>query len=166
MRLGFTCTLRCYTPSLFDTLFCDLQTAWRLVLSMKLWSYIWLEFGLFSTIIAIIRACACWALFVVTLTNTVHLIYIYICTFCHSSTLHDTGSWNPSSYVCCGFQWVHIYYLGLFRGQCNLRCAMYMIYVTCSKQVCWRLGNASSGSVKADVVVVDLGNILIDALRD
>ena len=36
---------------------------------------IWLEFGLFSTIIAIIRACACWALFVVTLTNTVHLIY-------------------------------------------------------------------------------------------
>ena len=36
------------------------------------------EFGLFSTIIAIIRACACWALFVVTLTNTVHLIYIYI----------------------------------------------------------------------------------------
>ena len=53
-------------------------TAWRLVLSMKPWSYIWLEFGLFSTIIAIIRACACWALFVVTLTNTVHLIYIYI----------------------------------------------------------------------------------------
>ena len=52
--------------------------AWRLVLSMKPWSYIWLEFGLFSTIIAIIRACACWALFVVTLTNTVHLIYIYI----------------------------------------------------------------------------------------
>ena len=33
---------------------------------------------LFSTIIAIIRACACWALLVVTLTNTVHLIYIYI----------------------------------------------------------------------------------------
>ena len=27
--------------------FCDLQTAWRLVLSMKPWSYIWLEFGLF-----------------------------------------------------------------------------------------------------------------------
>ena len=53
-------------------------TAWRLVLSMKPWSYIWLEFGLFSTIIAIIRACACWALFVVALTNTVHLIYIYI----------------------------------------------------------------------------------------
>ena len=54
-------------------------TAWRLLLSMKPWSYIWLEFGLFSTIIvAIIRACACWALFVVTLTNTVHLIYIYV----------------------------------------------------------------------------------------
>ena len=32
----------------------------------------------FSTLIAIIRACARWALFVVTLTNTVHLIYIYI----------------------------------------------------------------------------------------
>ena len=32
----------------------------------------------FSTTIAIIRACKCWALFVVTLTNTVHLIYIYI----------------------------------------------------------------------------------------
>ena len=29
--------------------FCDLQTAWRLVLSLKPWSYIWLEFGLFST---------------------------------------------------------------------------------------------------------------------
>ena len=60
---------------------CDLSqflTAWRLVLSMKPWSYIWLEIGLFSTIIAIIRACAYWALFVVTLTNTVHLIYIYI----------------------------------------------------------------------------------------
>ena len=55
-------------------------TAWRLVLSMKPWSYIWLEFGLFSTIIAIIRPCACWALFVVTLTNTVHFIYIYIYT--------------------------------------------------------------------------------------
>ena len=58
--------------------FVNLLIAWRLVLSMKPWSYIWLEFGLFSTIIAIIRACACWALFVVTLTNTVHLIYIYI----------------------------------------------------------------------------------------
>ena len=33
--------------------FCDLQTAWRLVLSMKPWSYIWLEIGLFSTIIYI-----------------------------------------------------------------------------------------------------------------
>ena len=32
----------------------------------------------FRTIIAIIRACAYEALFVVTLTNTVHLIYIYI----------------------------------------------------------------------------------------
>ena len=32
----------------------------------------------FSTMIAIIRACACWAIFVLTLTNTVHLIYIYI----------------------------------------------------------------------------------------
>ena len=60
----------------------ELQTAWRLVLSMKPWSYIWLEFGLFSTIIAIIRACACWALYVVTLTNTVHLIYIYIMYTC------------------------------------------------------------------------------------
>ena len=53
-------------------------TAWRLVFCMKPWSYIWLEFGHFSTIIAIIRTCACWALFVETLTNTVHLIYIYI----------------------------------------------------------------------------------------
>ena len=52
---------------------------WRLVLSMKPWSYNKLEFGLFSTIIAIIRASACWTPFVVTLTNTVHLfIYIYI----------------------------------------------------------------------------------------
>ena len=62
-------------------------TAWRLVLSMKPWSYIWLDFGLFSTIIAIIRACACWALFVVTLTNTVHLIYIYIYIY----TVHVCG---------------------------------------------------------------------------
>ena len=63
---------------------CDLSqflTAWRLVLSMKPWSYIWLEIGLFSTIIAIISACACWALFVVTLTNTVNFIYIYIYMF-------------------------------------------------------------------------------------
>ena len=54
-------------------------TSWR-----QPWSYIWLEFGLFSTIIAIIRACACWALFVVTLTNTVHFIYIYIYIYIHT----------------------------------------------------------------------------------
>ena len=38
------------------SLVCDLSqflTDWRLVLSMKPWSYIWLEFGLFSTIIYI-----------------------------------------------------------------------------------------------------------------
>ena len=38
------------------SLACELSqflTAWRLVLSMKPWSYIWLEFGLFSTIIYI-----------------------------------------------------------------------------------------------------------------
>ena len=75
---GFQCNSSAVCESL-KGFFCDLQTAWRLVLSMKPWSYIWLEFGLFSTIIAIIRACACWALFVVTLTNTVHLIYIYMC---------------------------------------------------------------------------------------
>ena len=74
---GFQCNSSAVCESL-KGFFCDLQTAWRLVLSMKPWSYIWLEFGLFSTIITIIRACACWALFVVTLTNTVHLIYIYI----------------------------------------------------------------------------------------
>ena len=74
---GFQCNSFAVCESL-KWFFCDLQTAWRLVLSMKPWSYIWLEFGLFSTIIAIIRACACWALYVVTLTNTVHLIYIYI----------------------------------------------------------------------------------------
>ena len=68
-------------------------TAWRLVLSMKPWSYIWLEFGLFSTIIAIIRACACWALFVVTLTNTVHLIlYIYICIYIYIYEIDSTHS--------------------------------------------------------------------------
>ena len=33
--------------------FSQFLTAWRLVLSMKPWSYIWLEFGLFSTIIYI-----------------------------------------------------------------------------------------------------------------
>ena len=53
----------------------------------------WLEIGLFSTIIAIIRACACWALFVVTLTNTVHLIYIYIIAekSPNSSHMYDHG---------------------------------------------------------------------------
>ena len=54
----------------------------------------WLEFGLFSTIIAIIRACACWALFVVTLTNTIHLIYIYIYNCWkspNSSHMYDHG---------------------------------------------------------------------------
>ena len=66
--------------------FKSVLTAWRLVLSMKPWSYIWLEVGLFSTIIAIIRACVCWALFVVTLTNTVHLIHIYIYTYIYIYT--------------------------------------------------------------------------------
>ena len=33
----------------------------------------------FSTIMAIIRACACWVLFVVTLTQSIWDIYIYIC---------------------------------------------------------------------------------------
>ena len=78
---GFQCNSSAVCESL-KGFFCDLQTAWRLVLSMKPWSYIRLEFGLFSTIIAIIRACACWALFLVTLTNTVHLIYIYIYCVC------------------------------------------------------------------------------------
>ena len=44
----------------------------------------------FSTIIAIIRACACWALFVVTLTNTIHLIYIYIYIICSIPQLMHT----------------------------------------------------------------------------
>ena len=83
---GFQCNSSAFCESL-KGFFCDLQTAWRLVLSMKPWSYMWLEFGLFSTIIAIIRACACWALFVVTLTNTVHLIYIYIYTFKQNTRL-------------------------------------------------------------------------------
>ena len=67
-------------------------TAWRLVLSMKPWSYIWLEIGLFSTIIAIIRSCACWALFVVTLTNTVHLTYIYIYIYIWERQFKDCKS--------------------------------------------------------------------------
>ena len=47
--------------------------------------------GLFSTIISFIRACACWALFVVTLTNTVHLIciYIHIYAHCENQREHD-----------------------------------------------------------------------------
>ena len=59
-----TCADDCYNCPLLKGFFCDLwitqrilffylQTAWRLVLSMKPWSYIWLEFGLFSTIIYI-----------------------------------------------------------------------------------------------------------------
>ena len=79
---GFQCNSSAVCESL-KGFFCDLQTAWRLVLSMKPWSYIWLEIGLFSTVIAIIRACACWALFVVTLTITVHLIYTYIYIYKH-----------------------------------------------------------------------------------
>ena len=37
-------------------------------------TWVWTFFNYYSNI----RACACWALLVVTLTNTVHLIYIYI----------------------------------------------------------------------------------------
>ena len=55
---------------------------------------IWLEFGLFSTTIAIIRACACWALFVVTLTNTVHLIYIYILYIYDNIVLVCISQWQ------------------------------------------------------------------------
>ena len=84
--------------------------AWRLVLSMKPWSYIWLEFGLFSTIIAIIRACVCWALFVVTLTNTVHLIYIYIYFQASISVLWE---WYPRvtahEYFSCQIFWKGIW---------------------------------------------------------
>ena len=93
---------QCNSSAVYESLkgfFCDLQTAWRLVLSMKPWSYIWLEFGLFSTIIAIFRACACWALFVVTLTNTVHFIYIYI--YC-----------NPATLLCCYWQVLLIVFVG------------------------------------------------------
>ena len=49
---GFQCNSSAVCESL-KGFFCDLQTAWRMVLSMKPWSYIWLEFGLFSTIIFI-----------------------------------------------------------------------------------------------------------------
>ena len=64
----------------------------------------WLEFGLFSTITAIIRACACWALFVVTLTNTVHLIkcmYIYIYIYMMVALMHQWQSqwcWKVARY--------------------------------------------------------------------
>ena len=74
-------------------------------------SYKWLEFGLFSTIIAIIRACACWALFVVTLTNTVHLIYIhthiyiyilyYIIYICVPNALFWGSSIKMSGHLIC-----------------------------------------------------------------
>ena len=47
-------------------------------LCVNIYIYIIVEKSPNSTIIAIIRACACWALFVVTLTNTVHFIYIYM----------------------------------------------------------------------------------------
>ena len=68
--------------------------------------YIWLEFGLFSTIIAIIRACACWALFVVTLISTVHLIYIYIYTYIYIYiyiyTCDDMCSIHPHTWCVLG----------------------------------------------------------------
>ena len=74
------------------------------ITSMKLWSYKWLEFGwTFSTIIAIIRACACWALFVVTLTNTVHLIYIYIYLYVYRHMLgywHSDTLYSLQAYAC------------------------------------------------------------------
>ena len=64
------------------------STAWRLVFWLHPWNHgrkKLFEFD-FSTTVVIIRACACWALFVATLTNTVHLIYdiyifIYGCIF-------------------------------------------------------------------------------------
>ena len=91
---------------------CDLSqflTAWRLVLSMKPWSYIWLEIGLFSTTIAIIRACACWALFVITLTKTVHLIYIYIYITSIGKRLLQRCDYHPIARRCQGLitlQWM------------------------------------------------------------
>ena len=51
----FYCS-QCNSSAVCESLkgfFCDLQTAWWLVLSMKPWSYIWLEFGLIWTIIYI-----------------------------------------------------------------------------------------------------------------
>ena len=58
------------TLVLLILLFCvDLKRA-KTHLNKGLYIYIY--------VITIIRACACWALFVVTLTNTVHSIYKYI----------------------------------------------------------------------------------------
>ena len=45
-----------------------------------------------STIIVIIRAYACWALFVATLTNTVHFIYVYIYIYIYCRK-HSLKGW-------------------------------------------------------------------------
>ena len=71
-----------------------------------------------NSIIAIIRACACWALFVATLTNTVHLIYIYIyiCSArSHALTslpyrkIHIYLSNWVIAFLCCLYTHLHIY---------------------------------------------------------
>ena len=110
-------------------------TAWRLLLSMKPWSYIWLEFGLFSTVIAIIRACACWALFVVTLTNTVHLIYIYIYVYIYLYSCCRLPMWKRMWAICCVvissvFFTIHRYPLVLVWAKCINRDLREMINIS------------------------------------
>ena len=120
---------------------------------MKPWSYIWLEFRLFSTIIAIIRACACWALFVVTLTNTVHLIYITpMCKWyisCQPVWLLQQASHFIIAMIlslqwfykcCCIFEWLTM----LSFHFC--RCSAETIYVVFFVHLIWWL-SASSGGI-------------------
>ena len=51
------------------------------------------------TIIAIIPTCARWALFVVTLTNTVHLICIYIYIYTSSKVIFGDSETNSNETV-------------------------------------------------------------------
>ena len=74
-------------------------TAWRLVLSMKPWSYIWLEFGLFSTI-----------------------IYIYICVYVCTVSKNRSEVYVPfESYG--HYRWVRVFIPNLcwFIVNWNLR---------------------------------------------
>ena len=76
---GFQCNSSAVCES-FKGFLCDLQTAWRLVLSMKPWSYIWLEFGLFNNYSTHPRMCVLSTLCCNVDKHSPLYIYKYIST--------------------------------------------------------------------------------------